>query len=97
MGGPPGQAGQHRTQGGSTGQAGTGSHAALQPLRWFIESAPHMGEALALSPDGRWLAVGRGFTVAILDAATGNVRMILPGATAADARAVAAAPPPPAS
>lgn len=52
-----------------------------QAIAWFIESAPHMGQALSVSPDGRWLAVGRGFTVAILDAVTGHVRQILPGGT----------------
>jgi WD40 repeat protein/predicted MPP superfamily phosphohydrolase len=61
------------------------------PMRWFVESAPHMGQALSLSPDGRWIAVARGFTVAILDAATGNLRMILPGATSC-ALAVAFSP-----
>lgn len=38
-----------------------------------IELGPHMGQALAISPNGKTLAIARGFTVATIDAAQGHV------------------------
>jgi WD40 repeat protein/predicted MPP superfamily phosphohydrolase len=67
-----------RIRSGETAASGLDTH--LDPvLRRVAESGPHMGQALALSPDGRWLAVARGFTVAVIDAFTGHVLSVLPG------------------
>ncbi|NUQ78603.1 MAG: pentapeptide repeat-containing protein, partial [Polyangiaceae bacterium] len=72
--------------------AASGLDTQLDPiLRRVAESGPHMGQALALSPDGRWLAVARGFTVAVIDAFTGHVLSVLPGG-ASCALAVAFSP-----
>ncbi|HZF48543.1 MAG TPA: pentapeptide repeat-containing protein [Polyangiaceae bacterium] len=67
-----------RLRPGQRATSGLDTH--LDPvLRRVAESGPHMGQALALSPDGRWLAVARGFTVAVIDAFTGHVLSVLPG------------------